>query len=225
MAFDSEIDRAVRAGTPLTETAPWKALEAHHREIGTVHMRDLFAADPDRFDHFSIELDDLLFDFSKNRIDRTTVQLLVELARASGVVEAAHAMYSGEKINWTEGRSVLHVALRNRSNSPILVDGADVMPQVNAVLDQMREFSEMVRFGGWLGYTGRPISSVVNIGIGGSDLGPAMICEALTPYADGPQVRFISNVDATDFVEKPAVWIRPRPCSWWRQRPSRRRRP
>jgi glucose-6-phosphate isomerase len=202
MPFDSDIDRAVRAGTPLTETAPWRAIEAHHREIGAVHMRDLFAADPDRFDHFSIELEDLLFDYSKNRIDQTTAQLLVELARSSGVPEAARAMYGGEKINWTEGRSVLHVALRNRSDSPILVDGADVMPQINAVLEQMRRFSEKLRSGDWLGFTGRPISSVVNIGIGGSDLGPAMICEALTPYCDGPKVRFISNVDATDFAEE-----------------------
>ena len=202
MLFDSEIDRAVRAGIPLTETAPWKALEAHHREIRDVHMRELFAADPDRFSHFSLEIEDLLFDYSKNRIDQTTVQLLCEVARASGVGEAVHAMYSGEKINWTEDRAVLHVALRNRANTPILVGGEDVMPRVSAVLEKMRNFTEAVRFGGWLGFTGRPITAVVNIGIGGSDLGPAMICEALTPYCDGPRVRFISNVDATDFVEK-----------------------
>ena len=202
MIFDSEIDKVVRAGTPLTETAPWKALEAHHREIRDVHMRELFAADPDRFSHFSLEIEDLLFDYSKNRIDQTTVQLLCEVARASGVGEAVHAMYSGEKINWTEDRAVLHVALRNRANTPILVGGEDVMPRVSAVLEKMRNFTEAVRFGGWLGFTGRPITAVVNIGIGGSDLGPAMICEALTPYCDGPRVRFISNVDATDFVEK-----------------------
>ena len=202
MLFDSEIDRAVRAGTPLTETAPWKALEAHHREIRDVHMRELFAADPDRFSRFSLEIEDLLFDYSKNRIDQTTVRLLCGLARASGVVEAAHAMYSGEKINWTEDRAVLHVALRNRANTPILVDGEDVMPRVGAVLEKMRDFTEAVRSGGWLGSTGRPIKAVVNIGIGGSDLGPAMICEALTPYCNGPRVRFISNVDVTDFVEK-----------------------
>jgi len=202
MLFDSEIDRAVRGGTPLTETAPWKVLELHWREIRDVHMRELFAADPDRFDRFSLELEDMLFDYSKNRINQTTVQLLCGLARASGVGEAARAMYSGEKINWTEDRAVLHVALRNRANTPVLVDGEDVMPGVNAVLQKMRGFSEAVRSGQWLGFTGRPITSVVNIGIGGSDLGPAMICEALTPYCDGPQVRFISNVDATDFVEK-----------------------
>ena len=202
MIFDSEIDKVVRAGTPLTETVPWKALEAHHREIRDVHMRELFAADPDRFSHFSLEIEDLLFDYSKNRIDQTTVQLLCEVARASGVGEAVHAMYSGEMINWTEDRAVLHVALRNRANTPILVGGEDVMPRVSAVLEKMRNFTEAVRFGGWLGFTGRPITAVVNIGIGGSDLGPAMICEALMPYCDGPRVRFISNVDATDFVEK-----------------------
>jgi glucose-6-phosphate isomerase len=202
MLFDSEIDRAVREGTPLTGTAPWKALEAHYREISEVHMRELFAADPDRFDHFSLELDGLLFDYSKNRVNETTVGLLVDLARASGVPEATRAMFAGEKINWTEDRAVLHAALRNRAGTPIEVDGEDVMPRVDAVLRKMRGFSEAVRSGQWLGFTGQPITSVVNIGIGGSDLGPAMICEALTPYCDGPQVRFISNVDATDFVEK-----------------------
>jgi len=202
MQFDSEIDRAARSGTPLTETSPWKALAAHYREIRDVNMRELFAADPDRFSRFSLELEDLLFDYSKNRIDETSIRLLMDLARASGVGETARAMFSGEKINWTEGRAVLHVALRNRTGTPIEVDGEDVMPGVNAVLQKMKGFSEAVRSGRWLGFTGRPITSVVNIGIGGSDLGPAMICEALTPYCDGPQVRFISNVDATDFVEK-----------------------
>ena len=202
MLFDSDIDKAIRGGTPLTETAPWMALETHHREIGGVHLRELFAADPDRFDRFSLELDGLLFDYSKNRVDEKTIALLVDLARASGVGAAARAMFAGEKLNWTEGRAVLHVALRNRSNSPIEVDGEDVMPKVNAVLKKMRAFSEVVRSGEWTGFTGHPITAVVNIGIGGSDLGPAMICEALTPYCDGPRVRFVSNVDATDFVEK-----------------------
>jgi len=202
MLFDSDIDKAVRSGTPLTETAPWKALEAHRCEIGEVHMRELFSADPGRFDRFSLDLDGLLFDYSKNRIDETTVGLLVDLARASGVPEAVRAMFAGEQINWTENRSVLHVALRNRAGAPIETDGDDVMPRVNAVLQKMKGFSEAVRSGQWLGFTGRAITSVVNIGIGGSDLGPAMICEALTPYCDGPKVRFVSNVDATDFVEK-----------------------
>jgi len=201
MIFDSEIDRAVRAGTPLTETAPWKVLTDHQRQIGDMSMRDLFAADPKRCARFSLELEDLLFDYSKNRIDEVTVGLLCKLARASGVPEAAAAMFSGEQINWTEGRAVLHVALRNRANTPIFVSGEDVMPQVNAVLEKMRGFSEAVRSGSWLGFTGRKITAVVNIGIGGSHLGPAMICEALRPYHDGPRVRFISNVDASDFVE------------------------
>ncbi len=202
MIFDSEIDRAVRAGTPLGETAPWKALEAHHREIRDIHMRELFTADPDRRGRFSLELDDLLLDYSKNRIDQNTVRLLIELARASGVPEVARAMFAGQRINWTEGRSVLHVALRNRAGVPIMVDGEDVMPRVTAVLQKMRSFSEAVRSGQWHGFTGRPITAVVNIGIGGSDLGPAMICEALGPYCDGPEVRFLSNVDGSDFVEK-----------------------
>jgi len=202
MIFDSEIDRAVRAGKPLTETPAWKALETHYGEIAGVHMRDLFARDPDRVDLMSVELDDLVFDYSKNRITDETVRLLCDLARASGVREAAAAMFAGERINWTEDRAVLHVALRNRSNTPIMVDGLDVMPQVNNVLEKMRRFSGAVRGGEWTGFTGEAITDVVNIGIGGSDLGPAMICEALGPYCDGPQVRFVSNVDATDFVEK-----------------------
>ena len=202
MLFDSEIDRAVRAGTPLTETAPWKALESHHAEICGLLMRDLFVNDPERFSKFSIELDDFVFDYSKNRITEETVALLCDLAEASGVRDVLRAMCEGQRINWTEDRAVLHVALRNRSNSPIIVDGEDVMPRVNAVLEEMRRFSEAVRDGGWTGFTGRPITAVVNIGIGGSDLGPAMICEALGAYCDGPRVRFVSNVDATDFVEK-----------------------
>jgi glucose-6-phosphate isomerase len=201
MLFDSDIDRAVRGGVALTETQPWKALVAHYREIRDVHMRDLFAADGGRYARFSLETEGLVFDYSKNRITGDTVRLLLDLARASGVPEVAQAMFSGEKINWTEGRAVLHVALRNRANSPILVDGEDVMPKVNAVLEKMRRFTDDVRSGRWKGFTGRPITAVVNIGIGGSHLGPAMICEALRPYHDGPRVRFVSNVDASDFIE------------------------
>ena len=201
MLFDSEIDRVVRTGIPLTGTAPWKALAAHHREISDVHVRDLFVADGERHERFSLEIEDLLFDYSKNRVTDETVKLLLDLARASGVVEVAKAMFSGAKINWTEDRAVLHIALRNRANTPILVDGEDVMPKVNAVLEQMRRFTDDVRSGRWKSFTGRPITAVVNIGIGGSHLGPAMICEALRPYHDGPRVRFVSNVDASDFVE------------------------
>ncbi len=202
MLFDSEIDRAVRGGTPLTETDEWKALQAHQWATSSLHMRDLFAADPGRASRFSIEFEDLLFDYSKNRIDATTVRLLCDLATASGVPEAARAMFGGERINWTEDRAVLHVALRNRSGDPVLVEGEDVMPRIHAVLEKMRDFSNAVRSGEWTGFFGQKITAVVNIGIGGSDLGPAMICEALGPYCDGPQVRFVSNVDATDLIEK-----------------------
>ena len=202
MLFDSENDRAVRSGTPLTETDQWKALQAHQWATGSLHMRELFASDPDRFSRFSIEFEDLLFDYSKNRVDETTIRLLCDLARASGVPEAARAMFGGEKINWTEDRAVLHTALRHQGDTPVLVDGQDAMPGIRAVLEKMRGFSEAVRSGEWTGFSGSGITAVVNIGIGGSDLGPAMICEALGSYCDGPLVRFVSNVDATDFVEK-----------------------
>jgi glucose-6-phosphate isomerase len=202
MVFDSELDRAIRAGTPLTETAQWRALSAHYAEVKDLHMRDLFAADPERFPRFSVELDGLLFDYSKNRINDATIRLLIGLAEAAGLVAARDAMFRGDRINWTERRAVLHVALRNRSDTPILVDDHDVMPDVRAVLDKMGSFCDRVRSGVWTGATGRPIRTVVNIGIGGSDLGPAMITEALRAYRDGPEVRFVSNVDATDLVEK-----------------------
>jgi len=180
----------------------WQALADHQQEMASVHMRDLFAEDPGRFERFSLRLDDLLFDYSKNRIARETVALLLELARQSDLAGAIQAMFSGEKINITEGRAVLHVALRNRSNRPILVDGQDVMPHVNRVLGQMRRFSDAVRSGDWRGYTGKPLMDVVNIGIGGSDLGPRMVVRALTPYAH-PALRFhfVSNVDGTDIAE------------------------
>ncbi len=201
MPFESGLDRLIRAGISLAETPPWRALAAHVEDIRDVEMRDLFAADPGRFDRFSIELPGMLFDYSKNRITDQTMGLLVALAEAAGVPEAVAAMNRGDRINWTEGRAALHVALRNRANQPILLDGVDVMPQVNAVLARMRAFSENVRSGAWRGATGRPIRTVVNIGIGGSDLGPAMITRALGAFHDGPSVRFVSNVDATDLVE------------------------
>jgi len=185
------------------ETLPaWQALIQHQREIAGLHMRDLFAADPQRFEKFSLRLGDILFDYSKNRITEQTLSLLLELARQADLAAYIAAMFRGEKINLTEGRAVLHVALRNRSNEPIYVDGQDVMPDVNRVLAQMRRFSEAVRSGEWRGYTGKPITDVVNIGIGGSDLGPKMVCEALKPYAQpGLRVHFVSNVDSTDLVE------------------------
>ncbi|RLE26122.1 MAG: glucose-6-phosphate isomerase, partial [Acidobacteria bacterium] len=184
-----------------TELAAWKALERHAAELGDRHLKDLFALGTDRFDQFSVEVDDFLLDYSKNRVSDTTMELLIDLTRQAGLPQAREAMFGGEAINWTEHRSVLHIALRNRSGDPILVDGQNIMPDVDRVLRQMRVFADSVRSGRWLGFTGLPIKAVVNIGIGGSDLGPVMVTEALKHYHDGPIVRFVSNVDATDFVE------------------------
>ncbi|MEW6353354.1 MAG: glucose-6-phosphate isomerase [Pseudomonadota bacterium] len=186
----------------LTQSPAWRALCAHHERVAHVHMRDLFAADARRFEKYSLRLGDFLLDYSKNRVTDETLGLLLDLARQCDVAGWTAKMFSGEKINVTERRAVLHVALRNRSNSPIMVDGADVMPGVNAVLAHMREFSAAVREGRWRGYTGKAISDIVNIGIGGSDLGPAMVCEALKPYAKpGLNAHFVSNVDGTQLVE------------------------
>lgn len=186
----------------LTQLPAWQALATHQRKMRDVHMRDLFAADPQRFDKFSLTLGDLLFDYSKNRITDETMSLLFDLARQVDLPRAIEAMFSGEKINTTENRAVLHVALRNTPDRPILVDGEDVMPQVHAVLDKMARFSEAVRSGEWRGYTGRAITDVVNIGIGGSDLGPRMVTQALKPYGhERLRVHFVSNVDPTDVAE------------------------
>ena len=180
----------------------WQKLHELRRQMDTVHMRTLFDKDPQRFDRFSLSFQDLRFDYSKNRIDDAVMEQLVALAEQSGLRQRIDAMFSGDKINNTENRAVLHVALRNRGNRPIHVDGQDVMPRVNAVLDKMRDFSERVRSGAWTGYTGQPIRDVVNIGIGGSDLGPKMVCQALTPYASPElNVHFVSNVDGTDIAE------------------------
>jgi glucose-6-phosphate isomerase len=186
----------------VTQSPAWKALDAHHQEIEKRHMRDLFKEDPARFDKFHLSFNDILLDFSKNRITDQTLALLLNLAKASDVQGWAKRMFSGEKINITEDRAVLHVALRNRSNTPILVDGKDVMPEVNAVLAHMRQFTEAIRSGSWKGYTGKPITDVVNIGIGGSDLGPVMATEALKPYGKpGLRVHFVSNIDGTHIAE------------------------
>jgi glucose-6-phosphate isomerase len=186
----------------IAESPAWKNLVAHQQEIEPLHMRELFEGDPDRFEHFSLQLGDILFDYSKNRITEKTLPLLITLAKEAGLRSRIEAMFSGEKINTTENRAVLHIALRNRLNSPILVDGQDVMPGVNQVLAQMRNFSDAVRSGEWKGYSGKAITDVVNIGIGGSDLGPRMVCEALKPYADpNLQLHFVSNVDGTDLIE------------------------
>jgi len=186
----------------LTQSPAWQALEQHHKEIAGLHMRDLFAADPQRFQRFSIRWNDLLIDYSKNRITENTMSLLVDLARQADVTGWRDRMFRGEKINVTEQRPVLHIALRNRSNRPILVEGEDVMPAVNRVLAHMRAFTESVRSGAWKGYTGEAITDVVNIGIGGSDLGPVMVTEALKPYShERLNVHFVSNVDGTHIAE------------------------
>ncbi|NNJ80450.1 MAG: glucose-6-phosphate isomerase [Xanthomonadales bacterium] len=186
----------------LTRSAEWQALEAHANEIKPKHLRELFA-DSGRFEAMTVHERSLgiLLDYSKNKADAETMRLLRELAAAAGIREKTAAMFSGEKINWTEGRAVLHIALRNRAGTPIFVDGEDVMPEINAVLARIRNFSNAVRSGEWKGATGKPITDVVNIGIGGSDLGPVMVCTALQHYADGPRVHFVSNVDGTDIAE------------------------
>ena len=180
----------------LTESATWQQLVAHQRDVAPLHMRDLFAEDPARFDKFSLKYNDILLDFSKNRITDDTLPLLFKLARECGVEAWRERMFSGEKINTTENRAVLHVALRNRCDRPIFVDGKDVMPGVNRVLEQIRDFTERVRHGVWRGFTGKPITDVVNIGIGGSDLGPFMVCSALKSYSRSDlRAHFVSNID------------------------------
>jgi len=187
--------------TPTTSPA-WQALTAHYETLAPIHMRDLFSEDSQRFERFSLRFDDILLDYSKNRITEETMRLLLDLAEQAKLQNWIERMFSGEKINITEDRAVLHVALRNRSNRPIAVDGRDVMPEVNAVLAHMREFTEAVRGGSWTGYTGQAITDIVNIGIGGSDLGPVMATEALKPYGKpGLRVHFVSNVDGTHIVE------------------------
>jgi glucose-6-phosphate isomerase len=185
-----------------TETTAWHQLLAHADAMKTRHMRDFFDDDPGRFERLSIVAGDLLLDYSKNRIVDDTLDSLLKLARETALEDWRDRMFAGERINLTEGRPVLHVALRNRSNHPIYVDGEDVMPAVNRVLEKMRRFVARVREGDWTGHTDRPITDVVNIGIGGSDLGPAMVCEALRPYGhERIRVHFVSNVDGTDIVE------------------------
>lgn len=183
------------------QTEAWKKLVAHRQSMEGVEMKDLFATDPARFEKFSIRFDDLLFDYSKNRITDETMGYLFELARECGLAQAIERMFSGEKINVSEQRAVLHTALRNRSNEPVYVDGHDVMPEINKVLARIRAFTIGVRAGGRRGFTNRLITDVVNIGIGGSDLGPHFVCEALTPLHDGPNVHFVSNVDGTHITE------------------------
>lgn len=186
----------------LKNTTAWKALEKHYQANASLHVRDQFQKYPNRAKQFSIQFEDLFFDFSKNRIDAQTLQLFSQLADECKLREAIDAMFSGEKINNTEKRAVLHIALRNRSNSPIKVDGKDVMPEINAVLGKMKTFCHKVRTGEWKGYSGKPMTDIVNIGIGGSDLGPYMVTEALKPYGhDKLNIHFVSNVDGTHIAE------------------------
>ncbi len=185
-----------------TDLPAWKALQAHQEKMASVHLRDLFQQDAGRFGKFSLRFKDTLLDYSKNRITEETMKLLRDLARQADLAGWTEKMFSGGKINTTEDRAVLHTALRNRSNRPILVDGKDVMPDVNAVLKHMREWTEAIRSGAWRGYTGKVITDVVNIGIGGSDLGPVMATEALKPYSKRDlKVHFVSNVDGTHIAE------------------------
>jgi len=184
-----------------SSTEPWKLLAEHFRQVKDLHMKELFSGNPERFAKYAIRFNDILVDYSKNRITGDTIPLLIRLAEEAGLKEAIEKMFTGDRINETEDRPVLHVALRNRGNAPIHVDGKDVMPQVNEVLKKMKGFSANVISGKWKGYTGKKITDIVNIGIGGSDLGPVMVTECLRPFAKGPAVHFVSNVDGTQITE------------------------
>ena len=185
-----------------THTESWKKLAAHFSEIKSLHMNSFFATDDRRFEDFSILFNDILVDFSKNRLNRTTIKLLLQLARDVDLKVAIDSMFNGEPINETEKRAVLHIALRNRAGRPITVNGRDVMPEIGKVLGKMKDFSEKIIRGEWKGYSGKPITDIVNIGIGGSDLGPVMVTECLKSYSKGhPRVHFVSNVDGTHLAE------------------------
>jgi glucose-6-phosphate isomerase len=184
-----------------TKTTAWKLLEEHYEQIKDKHLREWFKQDSQRFEKYSIKFNDILFDYSKNRIEDKTLELLIQLAEETHLREAIEKQFTGDRINETENRAVLHTALRNRKNTPVFVDGEDVMPKVNRVLDQMQKFSQAVISGGWKGYTGKEITDVVNIGIGGSDLGPLMVAEGLKHYKTRLNVHFVSNVDGTHIVE------------------------
>jgi glucose-6-phosphate isomerase len=186
----------------VSTTPAYQALQEHFDATRNVLMKDQFAADPERFNKFTLKFDEILLDYSKNRISDVTMDLLYKLADQQDVLGLAKRMYSGEKINTTEGRAVLHIALRNQSNTPIIVDGVDVMPGVNETLQRIKVFTESIRNGDWKGQTGKSINTVVNIGIGGSDLGPVMVCEALKPYSKRDlTMHFCSNIDGTHIAE------------------------
>ena len=186
----------------LTNLPAWQALLKHKKQTQNIQMRDLFAQDKTRFEDFHLIFNDILLDFSKNRITKETMSLLMELAKECGLKGWTEKMFSGEKINHTEDRAVLHTALRNKNGKPVYVDGIDVMPEVQSELDKMREYSNAIRSGRWLGYSGRPIIDIVNIGVGGSDLGPVMVSEALHSYGkSGLRVHFVSNVDSNHICD------------------------
>src|SRR4051812_35439532 len=196
------MSRGTSSLSPLISLPAWKSLEGHYKKIKGLHLRALFENDPRRAERMSAEAVGVYLDYSKNRVTDETIILLIELAGQVGLQACIEAMFRGEKINTTEDRAVLHVALRAPRGASIFVDGANVVPQVHGVLDRMAQFSNRVRSGQWKGHTGAAIRNVVNIGIGGSDLGPVMAYEALKHYSNrGMTFRFISNVDATDFVE------------------------
>ena len=188
--------------TNPTATKAWQQLQQHASKMKETHLRTLFAKDADRFNKFTLSFEDILFDYSKNILTEETLQYLLQLAKETGVEEGIKAMFSAEKINATENRAVLHTALRNFSGNPVVLDGKDVMPEVQAVLNKMESFTKRIHSGEWKGYTGKPIRYIVNIGIGGSDLGPVMVTEALKPYwKEGIQPYFVSNVDGTHIAE------------------------
>src|SRR5882672_7313374 len=183
------------------ETPAWQKLTALFMNLQAVHLRELFDEDPQRFEKFNVQFEDILADYSKNIINQGVIEILIELAHETELPEAIKAMFDGVPINQTEHRAVLHTALRNRSNTPVLVNGKDVMPDINKVLDQMKDFSDQLLQGKWKGYSGKNITDIVNIGIGGSDLGPLMVTEALKPYHKNIRPHFVSNVDGTHLAE------------------------
>jgi glucose-6-phosphate isomerase len=210
-------------GMRISGTPQWKALEEHRATLRDVHLRDLFAADPDRGRTLTCRAGDLYLDYSKNRLTGETIALLVALAERAGLRERTEAMFGGEHINTTEDRSVLHVALRDPRTSGPEVDGQDVGHDIHGVLVRMADFADRVRDGSWTGHTGKRITTVVNIGIGGSDLGPAMAYTALRDYADRSlEFRFVSNIDPTDLAEATRDLDPAAPCSSSRPRPSPR---
>ena len=196
------VRQAINNDSSLINSPAWQALKKHHAATESLHMLDLFESDADRFTEYSMTHEQLLLDFSKNRMTSETLPLLIDLAKQAGLEQWRQKLFAGEEINTTEGRSVLHTALRNRSNNPVFANDVDVMPLVNAELDKMRAFTEKVRSGDWKGFTGKKITDIVNIGIGGSDLGPNMVCTALQPYSQkGLNVHFVSNVDAMQITQ------------------------